>query len=51
MWSMLQDRLMSDVKSNPAVVAALPRIESELRDGRLTVTLAVEQILALARGH
>jgi len=51
MWSMLQDRLMSDVKSNPGVVAALPRIESELREGRLTVTLAVEQILALARGH
>jgi LAO/AO transport system kinase len=51
MWSMLQDRLMSDVKSNPAVKAALPRIESDLRDGRLTVTLAVEEILALARGN
>jgi LAO/AO transport system kinase len=49
MWSMLQDRLMSDVKAHPAVVAALPRIQSELRAGRLTVTLAVEEILALAR--
>ncbi len=49
MWSMLQDRLMSDVKSHTGVVAALPRIQSELREGRLTVTLAVEQILELAR--
>jgi LAO/AO transport system kinase len=49
MWSMLQDRLMSDLKAHPAVVAALPRIQSALHDGRLTVTLAVEEILALSR--
>ena len=49
MWSMLQDRLMSDLKANPAVIAALPRIQSDLHDGRLTVTLAVEEILALSR--
>jgi LAO/AO transport system kinase len=49
MWSMLQDRLMSDLKANPGVIAALPRIQSDLHDGRLTVTLAVEEILALSR--
>jgi LAO/AO transport system kinase len=49
MWSMLQDRLMSDLKAHPAVVAALPRIQSDLHDGRLTVTLAVEEILAMSR--
>jgi hypothetical protein len=46
---MLQDRLMSDLKANPGVIAALPRIQSDLHDGRLTVTLAVEEILALSR--
>jgi LAO/AO transport system kinase len=50
MWSMLQDRLISDLKAHPAVIAQLPRIESDLHDGRLTVTLAVEEILALSRG-
>jgi LAO/AO transport system kinase len=49
MWSMLQDRLLSDLKAHPAVVAELPRIQSDLHDGRLTVTLAVEEILALSR--
>jgi len=49
MWSMLQDRLMTDLKTHPAVVAELPRIHDDLHDGRLTVTLAVEKLLALSR--
>jgi LAO/AO transport system kinase len=49
MWAMLQDRLMSDLKAHPAVREALPTIESDLHDGRLTVTLAVEKILGLSR--
>lgn len=50
MWSMLQDRLMSDLKAHPAVREMLPQIETDLVSGRLTATLAVEQILD-AFGH
>ncbi|MBK8176249.1 MAG: methylmalonyl Co-A mutase-associated GTPase MeaB [Rhodospirillales bacterium] len=49
MWSMLQDRLMNDVKTHPKVIEALPRIHAELHNEKLTVTLAMEQILRLAR--
>ena len=50
MWSMLQDRLMTDLKNHPAVIAAIPAIQRDLHDGNLTVTLAVEKLLALSRG-
>lgn len=50
MWATLQDRLMSDLVNHPSVKDALPTIEHDLHDGRLTVTLAVEKILALFRG-
>jgi LAO/AO transport system kinase len=46
MWSMLQDRLMADLKEHPKVKEELPQIEKDLISGRLTATLAVEQILA-----
>jgi LAO/AO transport system kinase len=49
MWSMLQDRLMTDLKNHPGVMAELPRIRDDLHDGQLTVTLAVEKLLALSR--
>jgi LAO/AO transport system kinase len=49
MWSMLQDRLMTDLRAHPRVVAELPRIKNDLHDGQLTVTLAVEKLLALSR--
>ncbi|MBK8208912.1 MAG: methylmalonyl Co-A mutase-associated GTPase MeaB [Rhodospirillales bacterium] len=50
MWSMLQDRMMTDLRTHPAVVAALPSVRDDLHDGRLTVTLAVDKLLALALG-
>jgi LAO/AO transport system kinase len=50
MWSMLQDRLMTDLRAHPRVVAELPRIKNDLHDGQLTVTLAVDKLLALSRG-
>jgi LAO/AO transport system kinase len=50
MWSMLQDRMMSDLRNHSAVVAALPDIRKDLHDGHLTVTLAVEKLLTLSRG-
>ena len=49
MWSMLQDRLMTDLRNHPAVVAALPAVQHDLHDGNLTVTLACEKLLALSR--
>ncbi|MFO1126907.1 MAG: methylmalonyl Co-A mutase-associated GTPase MeaB [Rhodospirillales bacterium] len=49
MWSSLQDRLMTDLKTHPRVTEALPQIERNLHDGELTVTLAVEKILSLFR--
>jgi LAO/AO transport system kinase len=50
MWSMLQDRLMTDLRTHPMVVAELSRIREDLHEGRLTVTLAMEHILQLYRG-
>jgi len=50
MWSALQDRLMTDLRAHPRVVAELPRIRDDLHDGRLTVTLAVGGLPALSRG-
>lgn len=50
MWAMLQDRLMSDLVNHPAVKDALPQVQEDLHDERLTVTLAVEKILGLFRG-
>jgi len=49
-WSMLQDRLMTDLRHHPAVIAALPAIRQDLHDGNLTVTLASTKILELFRG-
>ena len=47
MREMLQDRLMTALGRDPAVAAALPAIEAEVRDGRLMATLAVERVLTL----
>ncbi len=45
MWSMLNDRLMDDLKSNPKTRDLLPDVEAQVRAGTLTATLAVEQLL------
>jgi LAO/AO transport system kinase len=49
MWAMVKDRLMSDLVNHPSVVEQLPNIQTELRNGRLTVTLAAERILEAFR--
>jgi LAO/AO transport system kinase len=46
MWSMLEERLFARLKSDAAVRAKLPQIEAAVAAGRLTATLAVEQIAA-----
>ena len=47
MQDLIEERLMSALRENPAVAAALPGIEADVRDGRLLPTLAVERILAM----
>jgi LAO/AO transport system kinase len=49
MWAMLEDRLMTSLKTHPKVVHELPEIEHAVSEGRLTTTLAVERILAAFR--
>jgi LAO/AO transport system kinase len=45
MWSTVDDRLLSALRSHPAVRSLLPQLESGVRDGRVTPTLAAQQIL------
>jgi LAO/AO transport system kinase len=44
MWAMLDDRLFSRLKSDPALKAKLPRIEAAVGAGKLSPMLAVEEI-------
>lgn len=46
MWSMLEDRLLSRMRMDAAVRAKLPDIEAAVADGRLSPSLAVEEIAA-----
>jgi LAO/AO transport system kinase len=46
MWSMLEDRLLMQLRAHPGVRKLLPRLEAEVLEGRLTPTLAVERVLA-----
>lgn len=47
MQDMLEERLMAALKTNPDVARELPRIEADVRAGRLLPTLAVGQVMAL----
>ena len=47
MRDMLEDRLMGALKANPAVAAALPALERDVRKGSLLPTLAVDRVMAM----
>lgn len=47
MQDMLSDHLMARVKNDPSIAARLPDIESQVRQGTLLPTLAVDEILDL----
>jgi LAO/AO transport system kinase len=47
MWTMLEDRLFSRLRSDPEVKRRLPEIEAAVASGTLAPTLAAEQIAAL----
>jgi LAO/AO transport system kinase len=44
MWSMLDDRLRDDLRSDPAVREALASVEARVHDGEIPATVAVDEI-------
>jgi LAO/AO transport system kinase len=46
MWAMLEERMFSRLKSDPALKAKLPRIEAAVAAGRMTPAMAVDEIAA-----
>ncbi|MEY9839906.1 methylmalonyl Co-A mutase-associated GTPase MeaB [Streptacidiphilus sp. EB103A] len=49
-WAMVRDQLLTQLREDAAVRELTPGLEQRVRDGRLTATLAAEQILAAFRG-
>jgi LAO/AO transport system kinase len=49
MWAMLEQRIAARLRSDPALRAKLPRLEAAVADGRMSASLAVEE-LATALG-
>jgi len=47
MWSMLEERLFTPLRSDKTLKAALPKIEAEVAAGRLAPTAAVERVADL----
>jgi LAO/AO transport system kinase len=44
-WSMVRDTLMTRLRDHPEVRSIAPELERDVRDGRVTPTLAAERIL------
>jgi LAO/AO transport system kinase len=44
MWAMLEDRVFATLKADAGLRAKLPQLEAAVADGRLSPTLAVEEI-------
>ncbi|BBC93057.1 methylmalonyl Co-A mutase-associated GTPase MeaB [Streptomyces griseofuscus] len=44
-WAMVRDELLGRLHADPAVRAAAPELERQVREGTLTATLAAERIL------
>jgi LAO/AO transport system kinase len=49
MWAMLEERMLSRLRSDPALRAKLPKLEAAVAEGRLSPSLAVEEIAAALR--
>jgi LAO/AO transport system kinase len=47
MWSMLEQRMMARLRSDPAIRAKVRMIEAEVADGRITPALAADQIAVM----
>jgi LAO/AO transport system kinase len=48
MWSMLEERLMMRLRADPTLKSRLPGLEADVAAGRLSATLAVEEIAKAA---
>jgi LAO/AO transport system kinase len=49
MWSMLEQRMMAQLRADPTIRAKVKKIESEVAEGRITPALAAEQIAGMLR--
>jgi LAO/AO transport system kinase len=49
MWSMLEQRMMSRLRSDPAIRAKVKKTEAEVADGRIAPAVAAEQIAEMLR--
>jgi LAO/AO transport system kinase len=49
MWSMLEQRMLARLRTEPSVRARVRKIESEVADGRVTPSLAAEQLAEMVR--
>jgi GTPase len=49
MWSMLEQRIMVRLRSEPAIRAKVKKTEAEVADGRISPAVAAEQIAELLR--
>ncbi|MFH0302511.1 methylmalonyl Co-A mutase-associated GTPase MeaB [Bradyrhizobium sp. 31Argb] len=49
MWSMLEQRIMARLRSDPAIRAKVKKTEAEVADGRISPAVAAEQIAELLR--
>lgn len=47
MWAMLEERLLSQLRTDPAVRKRLPALEAAVAEGALAPTLAVDEIAAM----
>ncbi|MGW2647410.1 methylmalonyl Co-A mutase-associated GTPase MeaB [Streptomyces sp. NPDC001393] len=50
-WAMVRDELLGRLHADPAVREAAPDLERQVREGRLTATLAADRILEAFSGH
>src|SRR3977135_3688922 len=50
MWSMLEQRMLARLRADASIRAKVKKTEAEVADGRLTPTLAAEQIAEMLRG-
>ncbi|HEY7245400.1 MAG TPA: methylmalonyl Co-A mutase-associated GTPase MeaB [Xanthobacteraceae bacterium] len=46
MWAMVEQRMLAHVRSDPALKTRLPTLEAAVAEGRMSATLAVEEIAA-----
>jgi LAO/AO transport system kinase len=49
MWSMLEQRMMARLRTDPAIRAKVKKTETEVADGRITPALAAEQVAEMLR--